>query len=190
MTKNKPLIILVDTREKKPLFRSSLPIGGVCTIDTRGCIIKKAAVRGGDYAFEGLQGVVGIERKVGIDELAACVAIRSGRSRLGEQLRRLSSEYSIPILLTEDSASNIMFGEPKKSTLSGNVIFTRTMSICLRFGVMPIFAGGRVAASRIVITIGNAIWDLKKRRVREFNAIVAARDRAIAVISVAQSAKD
>jgi len=176
----KPLMILVDTREKKPLSFPGL----------YGRNAKSVAVKAADYAFEGLEGIVGIERKVGIDELAACVTRRSGRSRLGSQLRRLCCEYSIPILLTEASASEIMFGEPKKSTLSGTEIFRRTLSTCLRFGVTPIFAGGRVAASRIVITIGDTIWDLKRRRVREFNAIVAARDRAIAVINIAQSAKD
>ncbi len=83
--------IVIDTREQTPLDFEGVEI-----------VTKKLAT--GDYSVFGLEGVVAIERKNGLDELAAMVGRE--RKRWERCLQRMS-EMEIAMVVVENSPTTL-----------------------------------------------------------------------------------
>jgi ERCC4-type nuclease len=137
MTRRPPhipdVLVVVDTREQAPL---SFPLSRV------------AALRVGDYAPLGLEGVVAIERKSHSD-LAACCGY--GRDRFRKQFERLAA-LRYGALLVEPTIDEILMGMIV-SKIHPRVIMNTVLSWSVELGVPVFFAGGRQNAAAIVLSI-------------------------------------
>lgn len=90
-TPQNKLVILVDTREQRPL---ALPNS------------KRATLSTGDYSVEGYEKLIAVERKSHAD-FVGCVA--QGRDRFERELARLTM-YEYPALVLECSMADILAG--------------------------------------------------------------------------------
>ena len=91
--------ILIDSREQKPLaFPNILRISPdtTCRLSTR-----IAKLDGGDYAVEGYEQIVGVERKGSIHEILRNFTDPNDAKRQGRALSRFTSGTRFPILLLE-----------------------------------------------------------------------------------------
>lgn len=137
--------IVADTREQLPYFEGE-PWCGRGTLAT------------GDYSLRGFEGRVVIERK-SLPDLYGSVS--SGRERFQREFERLAK---IPraILLVEGTYRDIIDPDPEvvRSRMLPTSVEGTVLSWCLRWGVWPIFAGGRRQAERLVFRT-LALWYLE-----------------------------
>ncbi len=133
MAKTHDMIILIDSREKRPY---SFP-GAV----TQG-------LPAGDYSLVGLEDSVAVERKC-IDELFACTG--AGRARFERELDRLS-RYEYAAIVIEARLSDIL--QPSRfSQVSPQAVVGSLISWSVRFGVYVFFAGDRALAQELTYRI-------------------------------------
>jgi len=140
--------IIIDTREKMPW--SFAGIESTCTkLDT------------GDYAIEGLEDKLCIERKRNVSEVAENVTA----DRFENELKRMS-EYPHAFLVLEFSVDDIMrypagSSVPKRLwsrlKIKGNYIMSKLISYSLRYDVHIIYAGDVDNARDISLSIMNKI---------------------------------
>lgn len=144
------LVILADTREKKPW---------ACAFADE---VKHITLATGDYTLEGFEEVLAIERKRSVAELATNVT----EDRFKNWTARLS-EFPRPYIICEFSLEDV-YAYPKGSSIPrhrwryirvrGKYIMKRVFEL-QEMGIEVIFAGSREAAEvkvkEICVTISN-----------------------------------
>lgn len=147
--------ILIDTREQRPLpFPQHLPVWNPHTLPTApktmqlSVTTRRVTLRKGDYALEGREGDVVIERKKNLDELHKNLCTREGRRRFLSELDELRRICRFPHVLVE--------GDPLE--LNASVRHTRAdpaivrdalLRCCLEKGVtLLMMPAGSVSARR------------------------------------------
>lgn len=114
--------VVVDTREKRG-YRFTCPV-------------EEKALPVGDYSVAGLEGMVVVERK-GFDDVYKCLS--GDRGRFEVQLRKLSK---IPhrALVLDTTVNSLLIGHAH-CALSGINALDRLLTLCVKHGIAPIFAG-------------------------------------------------
>ncbi len=138
-TKNQLPTIVIDTREKTPYnFKASATLAGVVS----------RKLEFGDYALEGHENLICIERKRSITEL--CGNIGKNRERFKRELERMR-QCKLRFIVVEDYWSSILrLGKNKfVRGMHPNSVFESIISWKLKYDVNFIFAGTRAMAHRI-----------------------------------------
>lgn len=138
------MIILVDTREKKPLFTSSA---------------KVTTLKTGDYTLEGKEDVVCVERKASPSELARNIV----ETRFEDWVTRLSEvenpylvcEFSEQDLINYPKNARIPWRLKKRIRVKGPYIRKKLAGVEER-GIKLIFAGDAKSARLIIWNILNS----------------------------------
>lgn len=126
------MIILIDTREQKPLIFSHQSIEGI--------EFKKLEV--GDYGVrfkDNSNPEIYFERKSIADLFST---LTSGYKRFKKELIRSQEQKKQLILAIEGTASKVLSGT-KHSSVSGETILTTIHTLWIRHGIQPIFCKDR-----------------------------------------------
>lgn len=130
------MIILVDTREKKPLI-------------PKGCIIKRRTLKSGDYSISGHTKKIIIERKA-LGDLYGTIAIRKNLIRFKKELERLK-EVPYWFLLIEASPNTITKGY-KYSCANGFAILCLIFELVIKYNGKVLFAQNKEEAKLLMMS--------------------------------------
>lgn len=135
------VVVLIDSREKKPLplpkhlvtWDRSSPPGKPrkVTIQVRQEV---RTLETADYVLGGAPGAVGIERKANLDELRQNLCTRVGERRFLKACARLRDNFERPVLLLEGSPLALMRGVRGPHT-DPAVVRDLLMDTCARYGI-------------------------------------------------------
>lgn len=132
-------VIIRDSREKQDYgfnFRKSKNCAGM--------IVQKLDF--GDYAIQGHENLIVIERKQSVTEL--CGNLGKNRERFIRELERMNAaECKFKYVIIEDYYSSI--DKQKYTRMRPNAIFQSIMSFEIKYGVHFVFAGGHARAHEI-----------------------------------------
>jgi len=134
MSKKNEYTIVVDSREKKPFWKTNV-------------VKKKLDV--GDYSIEGLEDRIAIERKSPGDLFGT---LGKGHKRFKKELER-ALKYDYFAIVVETNYSNILkkeFDGAYNSKMLGYVITSILFTIHVKYNIPVFFANGRVEAKQIV----------------------------------------
>ena len=134
-------VILIDTREQRPLRFSSEVAVQIATLGT------------GDYSVAGASERVAIERK-SLPDLVACCGRE--RERFLDCCRRLR-DYELRAVVVEASVDDVLAGAYRSSMRPQSVVGT-TVAIMVDYGVPTIWAGDATNAANIVERLLVRVW--------------------------------
>lgn len=137
------MIILVDTREKKPL---SFSIGS--DIEE----IKKTKLATGDYSVQGFEDKIMVERKASVDEVFMNLGVQWERFEREMERAKL---YKYKYLVIEASMREIYKGS-RYSQMSGRFIMARLLYLQFKYGINVIFAGEGLHVPGFIIQLMKA----------------------------------
>ncbi len=133
----KSLTVLIDSREKNPLtFPKNFVwhegwVRHMCGIKT-----KVAKMKTGDYALEGYEGTVLVERKSGLHELYQNLCTKDSR-RFHRCLERLRTETRVPMLFLDCGVHD--FEKPTRYCDNPEMVLDRLFAACVNTGVQLIW---------------------------------------------------
>lgn len=130
--------ILVDTREKSPWRFTG-----------RRVRLKPAALKVGDYAVQGRQAMLVVERK-SVEDLFTTMT--KGVERFGRELERARQAGTRVAVVVEGDVHRVSVGSRWSHADPGRVV-ARLYEVCAGFGAAPYFCDGRLAAESLA-------WDL------------------------------
>jgi ERCC4-type nuclease len=164
------LTIVIDTREQDPLEFSpnvrtvlgTLPIG--------------------DYSVKGFESHVALERKSLADYLAS---ISTGRERFARELRAMR-RLKFAGLLCEFSFTDLIAGEWRNDVAPSAAIGS-LLSFPANYGVVPLLAGGREAASSWAEKV-LTLW--VEKRIDEFRRAMGSLGYSVRISRRGKEAED
>ena len=127
-----PFVIVVDTREQTP-WRFSAAVR----------VVRATVPSGADYTVQGLEGLIGIERKTLADLIGS---LTSGRGRFMRSLERLA-QRRFRAVIVEAPLSQLLAGD-YRSKASPSSMLGSVCSICADFAPV-LFAGDPASAAQL-----------------------------------------
>ena len=145
--------IIQDTREQKPFIFPD---------DECYSEVIVAKLDTGDYAIDGLQQFIAIDRKGSIGELAGNIS----ESRFKDVLQRMSEakykflvlEFDLQNVMQYPVGSNIPQKIWKDLKITSNFLLSFIAQIQVNYGIHVVFAGDHDNASLITLKILKRIW--------------------------------
>lgn len=142
------LTIIRDTREKQgwDLTDHEKPSGrcmiASMVIDTLPC---------GDYAIEGKDDLIAIERKASITELMGNLSSKANRDRFYREMEKLKDQYKYRYIVVESSINSdiLSLGVPQSYNFPCSRMVKYLLEISMIYGVHTLFAGDRTSAIKL-----------------------------------------
>jgi ERCC4-type nuclease len=128
-----PLVLLVDTREQRPLVFSDA------------VSVERATLAEGDYTAKGLEGRVAIERKSLADLVGS---LTSGRERFLRELERLRP-YMFRAIVVEGSMAEVVAGAYRSRATPASILGS-VCALIADYSIPVIFADDAKTAAVIV----------------------------------------
>ena len=151
--------VIIDTREKKPwTFDSCASITGIIN----------HKLKTGDYAIQGLENVLCIERKKSVSEIATNITT----SRFEKELMRMSDfEYKFLILEFDyyhidiyPEGSDIPKHKWKMVKTRGPYMMRRLSEIAVKYNIHVIACSNASYANHIAIILMKRVWETKQTK--------------------------
>lgn len=143
---NRSWTIIQDDREKTPLlFPANMVMLDDAHVpcDRRTCTISltvvKKRLQTGDYALEGFQSKVLIERKKHLMELGGNLLTPTGRARFIAACDRLRSECSTPILILEGTVAHLVATARNQLDYDPWLVVDALHRVCLERGIQVLY---------------------------------------------------
>lgn len=143
---NRSWTILQDDREKTPLlFPANMVMLDDAHVpcDRRTCTVSltvtKKRLQTGDYALEGFESRVLIERKKHLMELGSNLLTTSGRQRFVAACDRLRSECSTPILILEGTVAHLVATARSQLDYDPWLVIDALHRVCLERGIQVLY---------------------------------------------------
>lgn len=158
--KEKNYVIVVDSREQKPLWTSGVVRKGLKT---------------GDYSILGFEDKIIIERKSPIDLFGS---LGKGHDRFKRELKRAQSlEYFA--IVVETNITNIVeknFEGADRSKMSGETIMKIITTNHMKYGPMIYFVNGRKEAKQLIEFLFEAYINFKIAKYDKFQKVNEVHD--------------
>jgi len=139
-------ILIVDSREQRPLFDFSLPW------------VVRGTLKTGDYSIKGFEENISIERKGNLTDFFS--SITHGRDRFRRELERMA-KMEWRGLLIEDAEIE-MFKPHMHCNVHPNVIYHTVSSIEIRYGINIYYAKCKKEAQNWVLSRLTKFYRIKR----------------------------
>jgi hypothetical protein len=134
----KSISVLVDSREKCPLLFPGTAIIQTTNRETPCRLnvnVKKRKLDFGDYALEGYEDLICVERKGSQMELYKNFFNAQDTIRQGKALKRLTDGCKHPIMMVEVTPSNLLRTIPTAPYVEPEILVYRLGYACSKFGL-------------------------------------------------------
>ena len=143
------MIILADSREKKPYTFEKYPVQ-----------VEVAALTEGDYSLAGFTDRVAVERK-SLNDLIGCL-VGSNRTRFKKELARTGS-YERFAVLVEANIQDVSF-KRYRSLMEPHAALQSITAFYIRYGIPFLFCGDRDGAEYVPFSIlQKYYYEIEKR---------------------------
>lgn len=141
--------ILVDTREQDPWRFAG-----------RRVRLKPTALRVGDYAVQGRQAMLVVERK-SVEDLFTTMT--KGLARFGRELERARQAGTRVAVVVEGDVHRVSMGSRWSHADPGRVV-SQLYQVCAGFGASPYFCDGRLAAESLAWELLDGVFRFRMAR--------------------------